>query len=357
MLTAGKAIQIERFALDRSTFVRDCYSFFHMFLDGLTTELSELELSDFKMLTASRSPTILFPITPRAPPAQLPSYMLMIRTSDFVSNKKTWFFDNEEGIELEQSMNSAVEHDDWLVLKACAELMSGGWTDPDQLRDFLRISFNLSKGNCLYKVIEELYLGVYTVHGRPGIRFALTRYLPYTKCWSEEFAHWWSDNRQTAETAFVEHVFKVAFEAVERGLYHWDIRPANLLFDENEKLFYILDWDSVWTIRGSQMFFQRSDAAGALTKDRLPHSASFNLLYLLQAELTLCEELIVKCIFKWDNISDVSKNTDALAEIFVFFQSTLPSRVLNATSGQHDIRRDYFVHLMKLLLRLVCLVI
>ena len=144
ILTAGEDIHIQKFALNRSTFVRDCYLFFRELLREIT---SDLEHSDYDILTAPRSPTIRYPVTPVAPPAELPSYMLMIQTSDFVSYKKTWFSDNLTGIEFEQSLNSAVEHEDWLVLKASAMLLSGGWSNENRLCDFLRMCSNLPKNS------------------------------------------------------------------------------------------------------------------------------------------------------------------------------------------------------------------
>ena len=226
-------------------------------------------------------------------------------------------------------------------------------TDANRLCNFLRMCKNiLPKDLTLYDlIVKKLYLGVYTVRGREGIRFALTRYLPYMRCSSRNFAHWWNDNRQTAETAFVEHVVTVALEAIEREYCHWDIRPANLLFDEDERRFYILDWDSVWTIQ--ELRDRHSVAARAVTMESLPDSETDFCYHVLKAELTLCEQLIVKCVFIWDNISRVTKNAAALAQQFLFFQRTLPSKVLNAESGEHDIRRDHFVDLMKLFLRLV----
>ena len=351
MLTAGKAIQIEKFAIDRSTLVRDCYLFFHKLLAQLTTALSKLEQSDYETLTALRSPTIRYrPATPMAPPAQFPSYILPIQKRDFISNRNTWFTNDRKRFEFDESMPS-VNDDDWLVLKACAKLLSGSWSERDQMRNFLDMCSKLRNESSLKIFIKKLYLGVYTVNDRRGICFALTRYLPYKKCSTEEFAQWWRANRQIAATAFVEHVFKVAFEAIESGFYHWDIRPANLLFEqinENEIRFYTLDWDS---LAKSMDGTRHSDAADTLEQE----AATSPALDTLKAELSLCEKLLFECVFKWDHIShDSKKKAEGL---FLFVVENFPCEVLNATLNQSDIREKYFLHLMNVLLRLVCLVL
>ena len=225
LLTAGENIEVKKCVLHRSSFVRDCYMFFHELLAEISSELSQLEPSDFERLSASRSPTIRFPpMTPLVPPFdKLPAYTLPIRKRDFESNKSKWFPTTDMSLEFEWPMRSVRKYG-WLVLKACAKLLSGGWSDQDQLYYFLQMCNNLPEGSSLKKlIVEKLYLGVYTICDKPGICFALTRYLPYQKCSSEKFARCWSDNRKTAATAFVEQVFAVALEAIENGFYHWDI--------------------------------------------------------------------------------------------------------------------------------------
>ena len=44
---------------------------------------------------------------------------------------------------------------------------------------------------------------------------------------------------------FFEDVYQVAFEALDLKYFHWDIRPANIMFDDEKKCFVIIDWESV----------------------------------------------------------------------------------------------------------------
>ena len=354
-MIAGEDIQIERFAIDRSTLVRDCYLFFHKLLDDLRTELSKLEQSDYETLTALRSPTIRYrPATPLvASFDKFQSYILPIQKRDFIPKKDKWFYNDHKRFEFDKSMPS-VKDDDWLVLKACAKMLSGSWSNQDQLRNFLETCSKLPDDSRLKKlIVDKLYLGVYSVNDIKSIRFALTRYLPYKKCSTEEFAQLWRDNRKRAATAFVEHVFKVAFEAIEKEFYHWDIRPANLLFEQinkDEIRFYILDWDSLLKVDDDDASLQYSIAAAALKlTTRSP------TLDTLRAELSLLEKLLFECVFKWDNISNNAKKK---AEgLFLFVVNNFPCDVLIATLNQSDIREAYFLHLMNLLLGLVCIVI
>ena len=192
---------------------------------------------------------------------------------------------------------------------------------------------------------------MYTIYDKPGICFALTRYLPYQKCSSEKFARCWSDNRKTAATAFLEQVFAVALEAIENGYYHWDIRPSNLLFKkmkENEIEFYILDWDSLSKVRDAKQL----SAAAEHHTTRVKISTS-PALFTLAAELSLCERLLFQCVFQWDNINISERAAEFLASIF---KRSFPSDVLTAKRTQSETRRKYFVRLMKLFLGLVCLV-
>ena len=202
-MNAGETFQFERYALNRSTFVPDCYLFFHMLLDGLTKELSKLERSDFKMITAFRSPTISFPLTPRAPPSrfsEIQSYLLMIQKGDFISTKDKWFPYNMyfEFTGLLRQM----ENEKWPFLKVCAKLLSGGWDDQDLLQKFLQKCSKLPKKSSLKElIVEKLYLGVYTVVNKGGICFALTRYLPFQKCSEKAFAEYWRAHRTIAAKA------------------------------------------------------------------------------------------------------------------------------------------------------------
>ena len=175
----------------------------------------------------------------------------------------------------------------WLVLKACAKLLSGSWSDRDQLYNFLEMCSQLPDDSSLKNlIVHKLYLGVYTVNDRPGIRFALTRYLSYEKCSTKKFAQWWRALPKTAATAFVKHVFTVAFEAIEKEFYHWDIRPAN---NEDEIRFYILDWDSLLKVMDDEM--RHPHAAIALKSA----TSTSTVLYRLKAELSLCEHLLFEC--------------------------------------------------------------
>ena len=209
------------------------YDYYLFFRELLREISSELEHSDYRILTAPRSPTIRYPpATPLVSPFdEFPSYTLPIQKRDFDSKKATWF---PKKLYFEfKDLLTRMGDDDWLVLKACAHMLSGGWTDQNQTTTFLQMCSNLGDNSDLKKlIVDKLYLGVYTVRNKDGIRFALTRHLPYMKCSSQEFAHWWRDNRPTTETAFVEYVIKVAMEAIEHNVYHWDIRTSNLLFDK-----------------------------------------------------------------------------------------------------------------------------
>ena len=209
MLIAGENIQIQNFSLNHLTFVRDCYLFFRELLRDITFGL---EHSDYEILAAPRSPTIRYPpATPLVSPFdEFPSFILPIQKRDFDSKKDTWFPD-EQCFEFKDLLR-LVGADDWLVLKVCAKLLSGGWTNEEQQTTFLQMCNKLPNDSELKKlIVDKLYLGVYTVNDKPGIRFALTRRLPYMKCTSEEFANWWRDNRQTTETAFVKYVFGYSY--------------------------------------------------------------------------------------------------------------------------------------------------
>ena len=143
------------------------------------------------LLTAPRSPTIRFPpATPLdATFDKFPSYTLPIQKRDFDSKKDKWFT-KELYFEF-KDLFRPLGADDWLVLKTCAKLLSGGWTDENQLTNFLQICSELPNDNNLKQlIVEKLFLGVYAVQGKASIRFALTRYLPCLKCLSQEFAHW-----------------------------------------------------------------------------------------------------------------------------------------------------------------------
>ena len=49
----------------------------------------------------------------------------------------------------------------------------------------------------------------------------------------------------TMPKRFFEDVFQVAFEALDLRYFHWNIRPANIMFDDEKKCFVIIDWESV----------------------------------------------------------------------------------------------------------------
>ena len=322
LLTAGEKIHIEKFALHRSTFVRNCYLIFRELLREIT---SGLEQSDFKILTARRSPTIRYPpATPLVRPFdKFPSFILPIQKRDFNSNKNTWFLNKRVCFEFEQSLRS-VKDDDWLVLKVCAKLLSGGWSHLNQLKNFLRMCNELKDTSSLKKlIVEKLYLGVYT--NSTPVCFALTRYLPM-KCSSVDFFLWWSANRTNSLIAFVDQVLAVALEAIENDYYHWDIRPANLLFEKKENRFYILDWDSLLQV-----------GEGEFTEPAKLLDGKISLLpYTLKTELTLCERLLFGCVFKWDGISPDSQKK---AEDLCFSKRKLKQRKKKTFSNAHFLLR------------------
>ena len=146
----------------------------------------------------------------------------------------------------------------------------------------------------------------------------------------------------------MEQVFAVALEAIEKRYYHWDIRPANLLCEkvnEEEVHFYILDWDSLAKVGEARQKF--SSAAKALK------SATSKVLYTVKAELSLLEQLMYQCVFKWENTDIDSKEISE--KLLLFFQRNpfFRCKILNSQSNQSDVRQKHFMHLMSVWLGLV----
>lgn len=56
-------------------------------------------------------------------------------------------------------------------------------------------------------------------------------------------ANWIGDNNINIRRNFHESVFMVVMQALESGMFHWDLRPANVLWRDN-RYFLVIDWES-----------------------------------------------------------------------------------------------------------------
>ena len=164
---------------ENPSFLHQCCIFFQTLLSKLTSKLNDLQPNEFDKLTTWRSPTIRFPLA--VPEYTADSEQRFDRFHSYIlpMRKREWLrIYDDTNLNFEpvnqtprfsfefQGTLSRLQDDDWLVLKVCGALLSGGWYDPNKLRDFFRIieKISISQESRLYKLIaEQLYIGVYSI--------------------------------------------------------------------------------------------------------------------------------------------------------------------------------------------------
>ena len=164
------------------------------------------------------------------------------------SNKLKLFFDeNIENIVL--CYPKGVSDIDWgasntdteLVLKVYGNLCFGG-EDGHHLWTLL----NNARREHQLRQVTSLYKSHFQFHYFKAFPFSISRFIHGVVCSNKpEIRKRWKQNADTMPKRFFEDVYQVAFEALELLYFHWDIRPANIMFDDEEKCFVIIDWESV----------------------------------------------------------------------------------------------------------------
>jgi hypothetical protein len=272
------------------------YCFYKGLLEKIRDCLQELKSEDVNVLLMPRSPTLLFPTPLNRKGLSNNSSITSFLKSDWDRCKDLFgsINDHESTIEFEQQLGS-LKNDEKLVLKVFGPLFAGGG-DIENLFKLLKDCLN-SENSCLKEmIVHRLYLGVYQINSpdgirRDGIRFALTRLIEGANCSTTCFKDLWSHNRNVFGEAFIRYVFTVAFDAIEMSWYHWDIRAPNLIFDDANQSFVILDWESIVECKRKELFED-------LIKPPFKQKPLMKIPFTL-AEFALFRQIVL-CVLQWD---------------------------------------------------------
>lgn len=298
------------------------FKFYYYLLETLTSKLLKLNLSEFSLLTYWKSPTIRFPIEPQLPDDdnRFSSYIIPFHKDNWMEIGKHLHKNDRAFVEFTSQLND-VKNDEFLLLKVYGALLSEGWTYPNQLSKFLKACQNLDSNSRLRAlIVEQLYLGVYSIRNKSSVRFSLMRYIPGELCSSEDFPKWWKQNREKAKIAFFRDVYEPALEAIECGYYHWDICSENLICDKTNFKFYILDWESLIDIDLPE---QLENFVSQNAKN-----LGFDTSVSTKVAISLCENLLVSCLYIWEGYE---KQGGKWAEqIFKLFVKIIPIVVLDS---------------------------
>lgn len=160
-----------------------------------------------------------------------------------------------------------------MVLKVYGQQLSGGLKSHLHLPQLLRLYLT---------GITDRYIAVFKIRDDHPFVFSITRYVEGSNCRSQlsSIKRWWSENQQEARERFFSDVYRVAFTAIRRGYFHWDVRLKNILFT-NDKRFVIIDLESVVAIDQNVGDFFNTNNSGLLkfmTEQRLTYKVKVCLV-------------------------------------------------------------------------------
>lgn len=114
--------------------------------------------------------------------------------------------------------------------------------------------------DALHTTLCELYLGLFTFPNNESIVISVTRHTSAAPCIESSFSSTFT-NFKDIPNCFYKWVYEVIFNSLSYDIFHWDIRPANILFQySSEQKFVIIDWESSY-------FFNREESMYKLIHD------------------------------------------------------------------------------------------
>ena len=139
-----------------------------------------------------------------------------------------------------------------LVIKVSSEYWGGGDCDGNKFANLLKsLTLPPSNLNCdvvssssqFRNLMHKLYFAVFSHDSRYVI--TATRFVGSITCGDQYFRNCWKTSNLLLRNHFYNEVYQVALEAVGNGVYHWDIRSPNIVFNYAEAtFFYLIDWES-----------------------------------------------------------------------------------------------------------------
>lgn len=114
------------------------------------------------------------------------------------------------------------------VLKASHASFSGGVCFSKQFTDLLKS--NPASESPFMKLMHSLYLKVLTVNKDRLVNTVSKRYMFATCDDNVPFIRQWPFN-ENMQNQFYSDVYRIAMEALEHFVFHWDLRPPNVLYN------------------------------------------------------------------------------------------------------------------------------
>lgn len=176
---------------------------------------------------------------------------------------------------------------------------SGGICHYTTFAQFLKTAITLNDSP-LSTMIKELYLAAFSIpsiSGSPKITITVTRRLDGVGCDSPQFSRLWRDYPSVLRTLFKSFILKAAFDAMSLKFLHWDIRPANIIYQSsNGGSFWIIDWES-----GLNPFDSEQTLLSKSFSSQFTISKSFIDIPDFQTKCVsfVCEKIITSCLIPY----------------------------------------------------------
>lgn len=136
-----------------------------------------------------------------------------------------------------------------VLLKVSSPGFSGGECLEEQFGHILNMAFTQPPADSdeFTRLMSELYYYLFKVHTNSSMVISIQRYVDGISCNTQAFSgHWHASG---VREQFFRDVCELSLQAALRHrIFHWDIRPENILFllnsNESQCKFYVVDWES-----------------------------------------------------------------------------------------------------------------
>ena len=284
---------------DDSTFY---YKFFWSLLNEAEAGLKAMSRNDYEQLFEMSSSTIHFGLSELricgSNGAPLQSGIAYLPSCSFLRD----YFDKFDIKPNFLRLLDTSMKDFPLVIKVSSKYWGGGHCDRKKFANLLNsITFRSSNLNCdafnslqFRNLMHKLYFAVFSHDPRYVI--TATRFFGSITCGDQYFRNCWKTSNLLLRNHFYKEVFEVALEAVGNGVYHWDIRSPNIVFNLVEApFFYLIDWES------SCLFNEDKTWLEYICKNA-PHTSKFLSKYIEFPDIiiafAICEN-IIHCLLRY----------------------------------------------------------
>ena len=167
-------------------------------------------------------------------------------------------------------------------------------------------------------LVQELYLGVFTGVSTclTSLTFSLSRRFTCITCENNQFKTAWAGQSMSPKLhlqlkrSFYNNVYLVAMAALECNFFHWDIRPANILFRQEDSTFLIIDWEC-----GFDLDNDRDDSYGKLSRRASSRMTGlvgkYSTKLAVPAAFDLCSNFLTCFISKYPFYNTLDQISDA----------------------------------------------